>query len=127
MTEKEIREILSKIKTINKKFVSYYFAKNLHYDDDLPENINESYISSIRSIIGSINNVKSSRILKALGFEPIGDGKYTIPINCFDLIDEGTTIYHLLGDEFIIGQDDINLDTRNGLMCYYINFDHIKR
>lgn len=125
MTENEIRQTLSKIKMINKKFVSYYYAKELCADDDLSE-ISTNYIKAIKDLIGSVNKVKSERILKAIGFEKVGSF-WCIPANGLELIDDGTELIASSTTTVVKGRDELSLDSRNGMLGYYIELTGVKK
>ena len=130
MTESEIRMTLSKIKVINKRFVSYYYSQAINYDNGISsfKEIHESYVSSIRDAVGGpVNKVQSKRILKAIGFENYEGDKYLIPVNGLDLIEIGTKIKSILNEEVIIGKDNISKDSRNGMLAYYIELPNLKR
>ena len=145
MTETEIREILRKIKMMHNKFISVYFGAGDCYDGDnmtaYIKHTNETYIINMKELIGSVNKIRSERILKALGFEReketylssgtnghyVKSNKWLIPANMLPLIDEGTELESILGDKKIVGKDEIDTDNRNGMLAYYITIEGVGR
>jgi len=127
MTEEEIRVTLSKIKTINKRCIALFFTQyNTSYNGmSSYKDIMDGYTYSIRNLIGSVNKVESKRILKALGFEEYTSNRFLVPVNAISLIDNGTELIGLTGKREIVGVHEIDTDSRNGMLGYYMVFPKI--
>jgi hypothetical protein len=127
MREEDIRVILRKIKTINKRCIALFFAQYDTSDNDISsyKDIMDGYIYSIKDLIGSVNKVESKRILKALGFEEDTQNRFLVPVNAISLIDDGTELIALTGEKEIVGVDEIDTDSRNGMLGYYMVFPKI--
>lgn len=128
MTEEEIRVILSKIKTINKRCIALFFTQynNTCYNGmSSYKDIMDGYTYSMKNLIGSVNKVESKRILKALGFEEYTSNRFLVPVNAISLIDNGTELIGLTGKREIVGVHEIDTDSRNGMLGYYMVFPKI--
>lgn len=85
---------------------------------DLKTIVND-YRAELTNIIGDINKL-SRDDLYHLGFAKWDDTSdlLLVPLWFYPLLEEGTVLTSIHGSEAIVGEDDIDMDTRFGALAY---------